>query len=110
MKLFRFCYKCLERFRAGVPLIKKLLGCHTEVLTDIEESLHSPYQIATQFTAEHIPIPACHQAQLGVGLWQNREIKNPYKWGSSTIAHILQKHEYLGYVNFIVKTDLFLYN
>ena len=42
-----------------------------------------------------------HQAQLGVGLWQNREIKNPYKWGSSTIAHILQKHEYLGHtVNF----------
>ena len=30
-----------------------------------------------------------HQAQLGVGLWQNKEIKNPYKWGSSTIAHIL---------------------
>ena len=42
-----------------------------------------------------------HQAQLGVGLWQNKEIKNPYKWGSSTIAHILQKHEYLGHtVNF----------
>lgn len=39
--------------------------------------------------------------QLRVGLWQNREIKNPYKWGSSTIAHILQKHEYLGHtVNF----------
>ncbi|MDE7416278.1 MAG: recombinase zinc beta ribbon domain-containing protein, partial [Lachnospiraceae bacterium] len=49
----------------------------------------------------HIPVPAYHQAQLGVGLWQNREIKNPYKWGSSTIAHILQKHEYLGHtVNF----------
>ncbi len=62
---------------------------------------YGPYQIATQFTTEHIPIPACHQAQLGVGLWQNREIKYPYKWTSSTIAHILQKHEYLGHtVNF----------
>ncbi len=62
---------------------------------------YGPYQIATQFTAEHIPIPAYHQAQLGVGLWQNREIKYPYKWTSSTIAHILQKHEYLGHtVNF----------
>ncbi len=36
-----------------------------------------------------------------MGLWQNREMKNPYKWGSFTIAHILQKHEYLGHtVNF----------
>ena len=62
---------------------------------------YGPYQIATQFTAEHIPIPAYHQAQSGVGLWQNREIKYPYKWTSSTIAHILQKHEYLGHtVNF----------
>ena len=27
--------------------------------------------------------------------------KNPYKWASSTIAHILQKHEHLGHtVNF----------
>ena len=62
---------------------------------------YGPYQIAKQLTAEHIPIPAYHQSQLGVGLWQSREIKNPYKWQSSTIAHILQKHEYLGHtVNF----------
>ncbi len=27
---------------------------------------YGPYQIATQFTAEHIPIPAYHQAQLGI--------------------------------------------
>lgn len=62
---------------------------------------YGPYQIATQLSAEHIPIPAYHQSQLGVGLWKNREIKYPYKWTSSTIAHILQKHEYLGHtVNF----------
>ena len=40
---------------------------------------YGPYQIATQLSAEHIPIPAYHQSQLGVGLWQSREIKNPYK-------------------------------
>lgn len=62
---------------------------------------YGPYQIAVQLSSEHIPVPAYHQAQLGMGLWQNREFKNPYKWGSSTIAHILQKHEYLGHtVNF----------
>ncbi len=34
-------------------------------------------------------------------MWQNREIKYPYKWTSSTIAHILQKYEYSGHtVNF----------
>jgi len=62
---------------------------------------YGPFQIAAQLSNEHIPIPAYRQAQLGVGLWQNREIKYPYKWTSSTIAHILQKHEYLGHtVNF----------
>ncbi len=49
---------------------------------------YGPYQIANQLSAEHIPIPAHHQSQLGVGLWQSREIKYPYKWTSSTIAHI----------------------
>ena len=49
---------------------------------------YGPYQIANQLSAEHIPIPAHHQSQLGVGLWQSREIKNPYRWRSSTIAHI----------------------
>ena len=62
---------------------------------------YGPYQIAKRLSEEHIPVPAYHQAKLGVGLWQSREIKNPYKWGSSTIAHILQKYEYLGHtVNF----------
>jgi len=62
---------------------------------------YGPYQIAAQLSDEHIPVPAYHQAQLNVGLWQNREIKYPYTWRSSTVAHILQKHEYLGHtVNF----------
>lgn len=37
------------------------------------------------------------------GLWKGRveEIKDPYGWGSSTVAGILKKREYLGHtVNF----------
>ena len=30
---------------------------------------YGPYQIAAQLSSEHIPVPAYHQAQLGVGLW-----------------------------------------
>ena len=34
-------------------------------------------------------------------MWQNGEIKDPYRWTSSTIAGILAKPEYLGHtVNF----------
>ena len=29
---------------------------------------YGSFQIAAQLSAEHIPIPAYHQAQLGVGL------------------------------------------
>lgn len=49
---------------------------------------YGPFQIAAQLSAEYIPILAYHQAQLGIELWQNRKIKNPYKWQSSTIAHM----------------------
>ena len=35
---------------------------------------YSPFQIAAQLSSEHIPVPVYHQAQLGVGLWQNRKI------------------------------------
>lgn len=62
---------------------------------------YGPYQIAQKLSEERIPIPAYHQAQLGVGLHQNREFKDPYHWGSSTVCHILAKREYLGHtVNF----------
>ena len=60
-----------------------------------------PYQICKIFESEKIEIPAVHQKKQGLGLWQNREIKNPYRWTSSTIAGILSKPEYLGHtVNF----------
>ena len=60
-----------------------------------------PYQICKIFESEKIEIPAVHQKKQGLGLWQNREIKDPYRWTSSTIAGILAKPEYLGHtVNF----------
>lgn len=62
---------------------------------------YGPYQIAQKLSEEKIPIPGHHQAQLGVGLYQNRKFVDPYRWGISTICHILSKQEYLGHtVNF----------
>ncbi|NCC43879.1 MAG: DUF4368 domain-containing protein [Clostridia bacterium] len=62
-----------------------------------------PYQIANCLKNEKVEIPAVHMAKHGAGLWQDRvhEIKDPYAWGSSTVAGILKKREYLGHtVNF----------
>ncbi len=60
-----------------------------------------PYQIAKILSDEHIPTPGYYMQMKGMGLHQSREIKNKYSWGSSTIAHMLTKKEYLGHtVNF----------
>lgn len=60
-----------------------------------------PYQIATILSDEKIEIPGYYHQKLGIGLWQTREIKNPYKWQSATIVHILSNPSYLGHtVNF----------
>ena len=56
-----------------------------------------PYQIAKVLSDEEIDVPAYHHQKLGIGLWQTREIKNPKKWGSSTITHILSNPSYLGH-------------
>lgn len=64
---------------------------------------YGPFQIAKKLQEERIEIPAVHMAKMGVGLWKTRvdEIKDPYAWGSSTVAGILRKREYLGHtVNF----------
>ncbi len=62
---------------------------------------YGPYRIATKLSEDKIPIPGYHQAQLGLGLHQHKEFKNPYNWCSSTVCNILAKHEYLGHtVNF----------
>lgn len=63
-----------------------------------------PYQIAQILESEKIEIPGAHMARLGAGLHQSKVFENPYHWGSSTVAGILKKREYLGHtVNF--KTD-----
>jgi DNA invertase Pin-like site-specific DNA recombinase len=60
-----------------------------------------PYQICNVLTDEHLEIPAYYLQRKGIGLWKTREIQNPYKWGSSTITHMLRNPAYLGHtVNF----------
>ena len=68
---------------------------------------HGPYQICCILSNDKIPIPAHYQAQQGIGLWKNREIKDPYAWNSSTITSILEKREYCGdTVNFKTRKHL----
>lgn len=60
-----------------------------------------PFQIAKKLREEKIEIPSVHMARFGQGLNRNKAFRDPYNWGSSTIANILKKQEYLGYtVNF----------
>ena len=60
-----------------------------------------PFQICKILEADKVEIPAYHQQKLGMGLWQNRELKYPYRWTSSSVASILTRKEYLGHtVNF----------
>ena len=52
-----------------------------------------PYQIARILKEEQVEIPEVHMAKKDAGLWKGRgdEIKDPYGWGSSTVAGILKK-------------------
>ena len=60
-----------------------------------------PFQISKILESEKVEIPAMHQKKQGLGLYQTRELKNPYRWWSGTISSILTKKEYLGHtVNF----------
>ncbi len=60
-----------------------------------------PYKIACTLSEERIPIPGVHLARHGAGLHQRKVFDDPYRWGSSTVCHILKKREYLGHtVNF----------
>lgn len=60
---------------------------------------YGPYQIARALKEDKVEIPAVHMAKKDAGLWKGRvvEIKDPYGWGSSTVAGILKKREYLGF-------------
>lgn len=55
-----------------------------------------PYKIACILTEEKIEIPSFHQARQGAGLFQRKEITDPYRWWSSTVCHLLKNREYLG--------------
>ncbi len=62
---------------------------------------YGPYQIAGQLSKEKIEIPSVHLARYGEGVNQNKTIKDPCGWSSSTVVNILKKREYLGHtVNF----------
>lgn len=62
---------------------------------------YGPYQISTILEDSKVDIPAYHQQKLGIGLFQTRELKYPYRWSSSTVVGILNHREYLGHtVNF----------
>ncbi len=58
---------------------------------------YGPYQIAQKLSEEKILIPSAHLAQHGEGVNQNKQFKDVYGWGSSTIVNILKKREYLGH-------------
>ena len=60
-----------------------------------------PYQISQILQKEKVDMPAVHLQKHKAGLHQKVVFENPYRWGSSTIAEILKKYEYLGHtVNF----------
>lgn len=60
-----------------------------------------PYQISQLLTQQKIEIPSVHMARYGEGVNKTKTVKDPCGWGSSTIAHLLKKYEYLGHtVNF----------
>lgn len=62
---------------------------------------YGPYQISKMLAERKIEIPAVHMARFGQGLNKSKTFENPYNWGSSTVAGILKKREYLGHtVNF----------
>ena len=59
---------------------------------------YGPYQIALMLKAQEVLIPSAHMAKHGEGVNQSKTFKDIYGWGSSTIAHILKKREYLGHI------------
>jgi len=54
------------------------------------------YQICSVLHAEKVEIPGYYFKQQGIGHHKQREFKNPYAWGSSTIVHILDNRAYCG--------------
>ena len=53
-------------------------------------------KIANIITAKHIMNPTAHAKALGTGVSDNRSTADDYKWGNSTISHMLTRQEYIG--------------
>ena len=62
---------------------------------------YGPYQISKLLSEAKVEIPAVHLARFDEGVNRTKPVKDPYRWGSSTIVNILKKREYLGHtINF----------
>ena len=66
-----------------------------------------PAVIAKILTQEKVESPAVHLGKMGVGNHKSTYDKdNPYSWGMSTVARILQHEEYMGdLVNFRTRKE-----
>ena len=53
-------------------------------------------KIANIITAKHIMNPTAHVKALGIRVSDNRSTADDYKWGNSTISHMLTRQEYIG--------------
>ena len=53
-------------------------------------------KIANIIMAKHIMNPTAHAKALGIGVSDNRSTADDYKWGNSTISHMLTRQEYIG--------------
>ena len=76
-----------------------------EVVRDIFRLCVQGYgvsQIANQITERHILNPAAHAKAHGINIPDNSsDDDNNYIWAGSTVSHLLERQEYLGYtVNF----------
>ena len=48
---------------------------------------YGPYQISRLLSEAKVEIPAVHLARFDEGVNRTKPVKDPYGWGSSTIAH-----------------------
>ena len=59
---------------------------------------YGPYQISLKLKEQQVLIPAAYMAEAhNEGVNKSKVFIDIYGWGSSTIAHILRKREYLGH-------------
>ena len=74
-------------------------GTAAEVVREIFHLCVQGYgvsKIANIITAKHIMNPTAHVKALGIRVSDNRSTADDYKWGNSTISHMLTRQEYIG--------------